>query len=171
MNPGATVTVGDIFQNRILVADLAEVDKVIIAQNSIQCFINYVSPGAFASITKVDFKTLDQFMIKPLGVYGSKDEIVRLLQEIGAIDDNVYVPWSVHHFSFFKNPPFRASLLLQPAGSSDSQPTLSSGLYIVRANVLDITDERHFVVYWPEDTTWNDSATSSVRRNRISFMR
>jgi len=31
-------------------------------------------------------------MIKPLGVYGSKAEIVRLLQSIGAIDDNAYVP-------------------------------------------------------------------------------
>ena len=92
MNLGATVTVGDVFLYRILVADLAKVDKVIIAQNSIQRFINSVSPGAFASITKVDFKTLDRFMIKPFGVYGSKDEIVRLLQGIGAIDDNVYVP-------------------------------------------------------------------------------
>jgi len=73
------------------VADLAKVDKVIIAQNSIQRFINSVSPGAFASITKVDFKTLDRFMIKPFGVYGSKDEIVRLLQGIGAIDDNVHM--------------------------------------------------------------------------------
>lgn len=31
-------------------------------------------------------------MIRPLGLYGSKDEIVRLLQGIGAIDDKVYVP-------------------------------------------------------------------------------
>jgi hypothetical protein len=72
------------------VADLAEVDKVIIAQDSIQRFINSISPGAYASITKVDFKTLDQFMIKPLGVYGSQDEIVRLLQCMGAIDYKAY---------------------------------------------------------------------------------
>ncbi len=85
-------TVGDTFQNRFPVADLAKVDKVIIAQDSIQRFINSVSPGAYASITKVDFKILDQFMIKPVGVYGSKDEIVRLLQCMGAIDDDVYVP-------------------------------------------------------------------------------
>jgi hypothetical protein len=32
-------------------------------------------------------------MIKPLGVYGSKDEIVRLLQSIGAIDENTWVPF------------------------------------------------------------------------------
>lgn len=75
----------------ILAADLPEVDKVVIAQVSLQRFINSVSPGAYASITKVDFKALTRFMIKPLGVYGSKVEIIRLLQCIGAIDDDVYV--------------------------------------------------------------------------------
>ena len=66
------------------------VDKVIIAQDSIQRFINSVSPGAYASITKVDFKALDRFFIKPLGVYGSKSEIVRLLRSIAVIDDDMY---------------------------------------------------------------------------------
>jgi hypothetical protein len=46
-------------------------------------------PGAYASITKVDFKALDRLMIKPLGVYGSKHEIVRLLQSIGAVDNRM----------------------------------------------------------------------------------
>ena len=46
-------------------------------------------PGAYASITKVDFKALDRLMIKPLGVYGSKHEIVRLLLSIGAVDDKM----------------------------------------------------------------------------------
>jgi hypothetical protein len=63
------------------------VDKVVIAQDSLQRFVNAMSPGAYASVTKVDFKTLDRLMIKPLGVYGSKDEIVRLLTSIGAIDE------------------------------------------------------------------------------------
>jgi hypothetical protein len=65
------------------------VDKVIIAQDSLQHFINAVSPGAYTSITKVDFSTLDQFTIKPLGVYGSKDEIVRLLRSINVVDDKM----------------------------------------------------------------------------------
>jgi len=39
-------------------------------------------------MTRVDFKTLDRLVIKPLGVYGSKDEIVRLLRSIGAVDEN-----------------------------------------------------------------------------------
>ena len=67
------------------------VDKVIISQESLLSFINAVSPGAYTSITKVDFKALDQFMIKPLGVYGSKDEIVSLLQSIDAVDENMCV--------------------------------------------------------------------------------
>ena len=67
---------------------LSTVDKVIISQESLQQFINAVSPDAYTSITKVDFKALDQFMIKPLGVYGSKDEIVRLLRSIGVVDAN-----------------------------------------------------------------------------------
>ena len=28
-----------------------------------------------------------------------------------------------------------------------------------------------YVIYWPEETTWDDDAASSVRRNRITFMR
>ncbi|KAI0250894.1 hypothetical protein BJV78DRAFT_1275616 [Lactifluus subvellereus] len=129
------------------------VDKVIIAQDSLQRFINAVSPGAYASITKVDFKALDRFMIKPLGIYGSKDEIVRLLQSIGAVEDDA------------------ARFLQAPSDVNDSRSTLSSGLYIVRANTRNLADERHYVIYWPEETTWNDSATSSVRRNRVTFMR
>ncbi len=46
-------------------------------------------PGAYASITKVDFKALDRLIIKPLGIYGSKGEIVRLLRSIGAVDDDM----------------------------------------------------------------------------------
>jgi hypothetical protein len=133
------------------------VDKVVIAQNSLQRFINDMSHGAYASITRVDFKTLDRLAIKPLGVYGSKDEIVRLLRSIGAVDEN------------------EARFLLSPTNIGGSQLGLSSGLYIVRANATtapaDPSDERHYVIYWPEDTTWNDSAASSVRRNRVTFMR
>ncbi len=46
-------------------------------------------PGSYASITKVDFRTLDRLMIKPLGVYGSKYEIVRMLRSIGVVDDDM----------------------------------------------------------------------------------
>jgi hypothetical protein len=67
------------------------VDKVVIAQQSLQAFINALSPGAYSSITKINFKKLDNCSFKPLGVYGSKKEIVRFLREIRAVDDNTYV--------------------------------------------------------------------------------
>ena len=64
------------------------VDKVVIAQQSLQAFIDALSPGAYSSITKINFKKLDSCLLKPLGVYGSKEEIVRFLREIHAVDDN-----------------------------------------------------------------------------------
>jgi hypothetical protein len=82
------------------------VDKVIIAQDSLQRFINAMSPGAYASITKVDFKTLDRLAIKPLGIYGCKDEIVRLLQSLGAVDMKLCVKSFTYllHFSSSQSP-------------------------------------------------------------------
>ena len=43
------------------------------------------------SLTKVDFKALDKFQVKPIGIYGSKDEIVRFLVSVAVIDDTTYV--------------------------------------------------------------------------------
>jgi hypothetical protein len=67
------------------------VDKIVIAQQSLQAFINALSPGAYSSITKVNFKRLDKCPLKLLGLYGSKEEIVRFLREIHVVDDNKYV--------------------------------------------------------------------------------
>ena len=124
-----------------------------------------MSPGAYASITKVDFQTLDRLAIKPLGIYGCKDEIVRLLKSLGAIDKKLCVIFPVPSALLIF---LRARLLLAP---SDAGRTLSSGLYILKASAIQPTDERHYIIYWPEDSTWNDSAPPSVGRNRVLFMR
>ncbi|KAI9444006.1 hypothetical protein H4582DRAFT_1807752, partial [Lactarius indigo] len=131
------------------------VDKIVVAQQSLQEFINTLSPGAYSSITEVDFKLLDNVVLKPFGIYGSKEEIVRFLREIEAVDDST------------------SQKLLLPrnglaAGSSD--PVLRSGLYIVRS-FLSTSEEQAYVVYWPEDTTWDDRAASHIQRNRVTFMR
>ena len=63
----------------------------MIAQESLQAFINTLSPGAYSSITKVNFQKLDDLLLKPIGVYGSKEEIVRFLREIGIVDVEMYV--------------------------------------------------------------------------------
>jgi hypothetical protein len=54
--------------------------------------------------------------------------------------------------------------------SGTSVPTLRSGLYIVRSSNRN-NDEQLFILYWPQDTTWNDSADLSVQRNRVTFVR
>ena len=50
------------------------------------------------------------------------------------------------------------------------EPILRSGLYVVRS-FASTTEELAYVLYWPEDTTWNDQAVSTVQRNRVTFMR
>ena len=74
------------------------VDKEVVAQDSLLRFINAIPKAAgeedareYVSITKVDFRTLDRFSVKPLGIYGCKEEIVRMLQSIGAVDEKLCV--------------------------------------------------------------------------------
>jgi hypothetical protein len=67
----------------------------------------------------------------------------------------------------------RAGNLLAPQNglaASGARPILRSGLYIVRS-LASMAEEQAYVVYWPEDTTWNDQAVFSVQRKRVMFMR
>ena len=53
---------------------------------SVKKLIDDVCPGAYSSLTKVDFKALDLFQIKPIGIYGSRERIVDLLLSIDVVD-------------------------------------------------------------------------------------
>jgi len=62
----------------------------------------------------------------------------------------------------------RAEQLLSKKDTA-SREALQSGLYIAvppRAAASEL-----YLVYWPEKATWQDDAPSSLRRNRITFMR
>ena len=48
---------------------------------------------------------------------------------------------------------------------------LRSGLYFVRMTLPSASEEQLFVIYWPEDATWNDNAPSAVCKNRVTFIR
>lgn len=149
------------------------VDKIVIAQESLQAFINALSPGAYSSITKVNFRILDDFLLKPIGVYGSKEEIVRFLREIHAVDDNAYVKLFIWHLIKLILRENSVRKLLAPQDgytARGTEPTLRSGLYVVRSFVS-TAEEQAYVLYWPEDTTWDDQAVSTVQRNRVTFMR
>lgn len=58
-----------------------------------------------------------------------------------------------------------------PTELSKTRPALSSGLYALAAGRVDPNQERYYVIYWPEDSTWDDSAAASVCWNRVTFMR
>jgi hypothetical protein len=51
-----------------------------------------------------------------------------------------------------------------------ADPFLRSGLYIMRT-FTPTSEEQTYVFYWPEDTTWDDEAVSTVQRKRVLFMR
>ncbi|KAG9092892.1 hypothetical protein FS749_015351 [Ceratobasidium sp. UAMH 11750] len=129
------------------------VEKMIIDQHSLHRLLNTMSPGSYELAWKINFKLLDQLAIKPIGVYGCKPEIIKFLRGVECLNEET-------------------EALLAATASSTSG--LRSGLYIV----LPLNDDSQdgptrsaYVVYWPEDTTWEDTAISSVRRNRVTFMR
>ena len=66
-------------------------EKVIIDQESLKRFVNEVSPGAYVSLTRIDFRALDNASIKPVGVYGSRERIVDLFLEVGSIEPHMFV--------------------------------------------------------------------------------
>ena len=143
-------------------------DKVIIAHDSLQRFINTICPESYVSLTRIDFKALNRFMIKPLGIYGSKVEIVRFLRSLSAVDESMCVGFP--SFCQVVEQTFSARSLLAPNENDGSRPALLSGLYVLVGQV-DSTQKRHYVIYWPEDSTWDDSAPSTVCQNRVTFMR
>ncbi|CAE6455357.1 unnamed protein product [Rhizoctonia solani] len=132
------------------------VEKVVIDQISLHRVLNIVQPGSYDSVSKINFKALDNLAIKPTGVYGNRSEIVKFLRQAQYLDEN------------------SAALLSRVNGPGDSNTNLRSGLYLVLdPNHKSLGPAKHgYIVYWPEDTTWDDqAASSSVRRNRVTFMR
>nr|VWO93934.1 Protein SEY1 (EC [Ganoderma boninense] len=127
------------------------VDKIIIEQESLGRFINVLRPNAYTSITKVDFSALDHVQVRAIGLYGSKSAIVDFLHHNAIVDEET------------------ALAMLRPTDTSidPTQPTLRSGMYVHMRGGEDIMH----VVYWPEDTTWDDNCVSSVSKNRVTFMR
>ncbi|KEP46676.1 putative cytochrome P450 family protein, partial [Rhizoctonia solani 123E] len=132
------------------------VEKVVIDQISLHRVLNIVQPGSYDSVSKINFKALDNLVIKPTGLYGNRSEIVKYLRQAQYLDEH------------------SAALISQAIGPVDSNVNLRSGLYLVLdPNHKTLGPSKNgYIVYWPEDTTWDDqAASSSVRRNRVTFMR
>ncbi|CAE6410576.1 unnamed protein product [Rhizoctonia solani] len=60
------------------------------------------------------------------------------------------------------------------SSSVRSYSDLRAGLYLalpLDRKAQESVPERAYIFFWPEDSTWDDKAISSVRRNRVTFMR
>ncbi|CAE6339231.1 unnamed protein product [Rhizoctonia solani] len=135
------------------------VEKIVIDQNSLGLLLNNMLPGSYRSVSSIDFKSLDQLTIKPKGIYGNRQEIANFLRDIGCIDNIIH-----QHMNAPPNLDDSAEL---------SFPTLRSGLYLVLSSEQEQRNGQFeaYIVYWPEHTSWFDSANLSVQRNRVAFMR
>lgn len=131
------------------------VDKVIISQEPLGRLINDLQPGAYSSMTKVDFAALDSLNMRPVGIYGSKSEIVRFLEVKGAVDELTALA-------------LRGRMTASPHAMT---PTLRSGLYLLRVLETHGNAEVFYVIYWPEEGTWDANEFSTSGRNRVTFMR
>ncbi|KAG8795915.1 hypothetical protein FRC12_008170 [Ceratobasidium sp. 428] len=134
------------------------VEKMVIDQTSLHRLLNTVQPGSYDSVSKINFKSLDKLSIKATGLYGIHSEIVEYLKKAGCLSDEA------------------ATFLLGRAGPTNTSPSvLRSGLYLVlkpEENLQEHRAKQVYIVYWPEESTWDDqAASSSVRRNRVTFMR
>ena len=146
-------------------------EKIIIDEGSLRHFINKISPGTCSSLTRIDFRALDNVRVKPIGVYGSREKIVEMFLEVGSIEPHQFViPIPSNTVLARHLQPCSANALLT-SGDSSLVPHLRSGIYFVQPSSPSHEDSQVFVVYWPEGTTWDDNAVSSVRRNRVMFMR
>ncbi|KAG8866816.1 hypothetical protein FRC20_007475 [Serendipita sp. 405] len=121
-------------------------DKIIIEQNSIKAFISHLRPGSYVSQTKIDFKSLDQEAIAPIGIFGSRYKILQWMQEKGFVSSAV------------------ASRIRGDKGISPA--LLRPGLYL-----LDVAIPKCYLIFWPEDMTWSAKDITEPGKNRVSFMR
>ncbi|KAF8306077.1 hypothetical protein DL93DRAFT_2172249 [Clavulina sp. PMI_390] len=131
------------------------VDKIIISQESVSQLVEQFYPGAYSSLTKIDFSSLDQVILQPIGVYGSIPPLVDFLEVLGAVD-----------------PEIKQLLLAPPNEMGRPQPSLKTGIYFLPDSAEPMSKHRGgYVIFWPEYTTWDDNAISTVKRNRVTFMR
>lgn len=153
------------------------VDKIIIDQESMGRAMNAIRKGTYKSISRINFPALDGVSVRPIGIYGSKSAIVEFLVNLQVVDRAL----SVIHVA--QTPLADASFALSRAKRLNTpidrygqlSPYLRSGIYLLIGPEPSISQVPSspiiYIIYWPEDETWDDNARSSVQKNRVTFMR
>jgi hypothetical protein len=86
------------------------VEKVVVNQANLGLLSNKLLPGSYQSVSRIDFKALDQvklcqlcsltpllnayvpkIAVKPKGIYGNKSEIAKFLQRVNCVDEKTSV--------------------------------------------------------------------------------
>lgn len=134
------------------------VDKIIIDQESMGRAMNAIRKGTYKSISRINFPALDGVSVRPIGIYGSKSAIVEFLVNLQVVDRAL------------------AKRLNTPIDRyGQLSPYLRSGIYLLIGPEPSISQVPSspiiYIIYWPEDETWDDNARSSVQKNRVTFMR
>ncbi|KAG8900444.1 hypothetical protein FRB99_006040 [Tulasnella sp. 403] len=144
-------------------------NEITISRESLKNFLDTIRPGSYKSLTKIDLHALDLLSINAIGIYGSKGEMARFLHEVGSVDDEVD--------KLMRGESIRERRLLVSHGTAGTiQPHLRSGMYaLIPPNTQhsDGSFNPHaavYIIYWPEETTWDDDAIGTVRKNRVTFM-
>ncbi|KAG8915779.1 hypothetical protein FRC00_014366 [Tulasnella sp. 408] len=141
-----------------LVSD-KHIEKIIIDHDSMGAAMNTLRDGAYKTISKINFAALDGASINPVGLYGSKSALTQTLMTLDVVDESL------------------GEQLRQPINRSGQlSPYLRSGIYlflppISASDVQASSSAVIYVIYWPEDETWNDDAPPNVQKNRVTFMR
>ncbi|KAF8607194.1 hypothetical protein BDV93DRAFT_552935 [Ceratobasidium sp. AG-I] len=173
------------------------VEKTIIDQRSLHQLLNTLQPGSCDSVSKINFKSLDnvrtrsplflhspndiaaltnaqQLSIKPTGVYGIQSEIISFLQQVRCLSDDSSVIQFLARLSVLTPATGSNSAMLLLHSRTLAGSTLCSGLCLVLHpdDGSNSPSKRAYIVYWPEDSTWDDqAASSSAQHNRVIFMR
>ncbi|EUC60522.1 von willebrand factor type A domain protein, partial [Rhizoctonia solani AG-3 Rhs1AP] len=131
---------------------IKSVEKVVIDQPSLHRLLNIVQPGSYESVSRINLKALDQvtkpdhlalcwLFIAYYAAFHQTDRSDYLGKKLMVISAN----------------------LLSCTQSDASTSALRSGLYLA----LDPSHQDQgaskvaYIIYWPEDTTWDDQAASS----------
>ncbi|KAG8955250.1 hypothetical protein FRC03_011241 [Tulasnella sp. 419] len=67
------------------------IDKITIARSSLAELMNKLAPLSCASLSKIDFASLDTTSIQPLGIYGDKAALVEFLRIVANVDNETRV--------------------------------------------------------------------------------
>ncbi|ORY42725.1 hypothetical protein BCR33DRAFT_680193 [Rhizoclosmatium globosum] len=137
-------------------ASNGSVAKIVICQADIERLSNDLVPGSYTSLSKIDFKVLNNISLALVGVYGNKAMIAKYLKAKGLVSESVYETMI-------------SGKTKGIVGRNAAESCLESGLYLLWNKAAKATDG--VVVYWPEDSTWSDDNQASVARNRSTFMR